>query len=87
MSETAMVNFRMDKSLKTDMEKVCKAMGLSATSAYTIFAKKVCLEKRIPFEITADPFYNKENTAYLTRTISDIESGNVKLTEHNLIEE
>lgn len=37
----AMVNFRMDEDLKKNMEKVCKEMGLSMTSAFTIFATKV----------------------------------------------
>ena len=53
----AMVNFRMDENLKERMEKTCKDMGLTVTAAYTMFATKVTREQRIPFEITADPFY------------------------------
>ena len=56
----ANVNFRMDEELKKDMEQACKDMGMSLTTAFTIFAKKVSKERRIPFEITADPVYNKE---------------------------
>lgn len=49
------VNFRMDEDVKKTMEQVCREMGLSMTAAFTIFAKKVGKEKRIPFEITAEP--------------------------------
>ncbi|MBD5083509.1 MAG: type II toxin-antitoxin system RelB/DinJ family antitoxin [Clostridiales bacterium] len=50
-----MVNFRMDEDVKKNMEQVCREMGLSMTAAFTIFATKVGKEKRIPFEITAEP--------------------------------
>ena len=82
-----MVNFRMDKDLKKDMEKVCSDMGLSVTAAFTIFAKKVAREKRIPFEISADPFYSESNIRYLEQVIKDIKEGRAKLSEHGLIEE
>lgn len=50
-----MVNFRMDEAVKKSMEQACREMGLSMTTAFTIFATKVGKEKRIPFEITAEP--------------------------------
>ena len=86
MAQT-MVNFHMDSDLKASMEKVCKEMGMSMTTAFTIFATKVSREKRIPFEITADPFYSERNMNYLHSVISDIESGKSVLTEHELIED
>lgn len=45
------VNIRMDSSLKNDFESFCADMGMSMTTAFTIFAKKVVREYRIPFEI------------------------------------
>ena len=57
------------------------------TTAFKIFATKVTKEKRIPFEITADPFYSESNMRYLEKVIADIEAGKVKLVEHDLIEE
>ena len=86
MSQQTMVNFRMDSELKKSMEDVCSEMGLSMTAAFTIFAKKVSREKRIPFEVNADPFYSESNMKYLEKKISDIESGIAKLSEHDLIE-
>lgn len=86
MAQT-MVNFRMDEELKKKMEKTCSEMGLTLTSAFTIFAKKVVRENRIPFEVSADPFYSEKNMKYLEKIIADIDSGRAKLVEHDLIEE
>lgn len=86
MAETAMVNFRMDAELKRNMESVCKEMGLTMTAAFTLFAAKVSRERRIPFEINADPFYGASNMAHLTQVISEIEGGTAALSEHELIE-
>lgn len=83
----AMINFRIDEKIKKEMEKICREMGMSMTTAFTIFATKVTKEKRIPFEITADPFYSESNMRYLEKVIADIESGKAKLVEHDLIEE
>lgn len=86
MAQT-MINFRIDENLKKEMEKICREMGMSMTTAFTIFATKVARERRIPFEITADPFYSESNMKYLEKVIADIESGKAKLVEHDLIEE
>ena len=83
----AMINFRIDEKIKKEMEKICREMGMSMTTAFTIFATKVTKEKRIPFEITADPFYSESNMRYLEKVIADIESGKAKLVENDLIEE
>ena len=74
MAQT-MVNFRMDEKLKEKMEKTCKDMGLSVTAAYTMFATKVTREQRIPFEVTADPFFSEENMDRLRK--SGEASGNI----------
>jgi DNA-damage-inducible protein J len=83
-----MVNFRMDNDLKKGMEQACKDMGISMSAAFTIFATKVSRERRIPFDITADPdpFYSEVNMKRLRKAIADVESGRTKLTEHELIE-
>lgn len=86
MAQT-MINFRIDEKIKKEMEKICREMGMSMTTAFTIFATKVTKERRIPFEITADPFYSESNMKYLEKVITDIESGKAKLVEHDLIEE
>lgn len=82
----AMVNFRMDKELKDEMDKVCKKMGMSSTSAFNMFATKLVQEERMPFEIVSEPFYSKANMDYLKKIIADVESGKAVLEEHELIE-
>lgn len=81
-----MVNFRMDAALKSNMEKTCKKMGLTMTSAFTMFAAKVTQEQKIPFEIVADPFFSEANMARLKKAIADVEAGRSVLKEHELIE-
>lgn len=45
------INIRMDSDLKKQFEEFCNDMGMSMTTAFNIFAKKVVREYRIPFEI------------------------------------
>ncbi len=82
----AMVNFRMDEELKSQMEQTCKKMGLTMTAAFTIFAAKVAQEQRIPFDIVADPFYSEKNINRLKKAVEDVKSGKRTLREHDLIE-
>ena len=82
----AMINFRMDEELKKSMEETCKDLGLSMTTAFTIFAKKMTREKRIPFEVSVDPFYSEKNMEYLKKVVEEIESGKAVLVEHELRE-
>jgi len=72
--EQVAVNFRLEKGLKSKMEAVCKDMGMTMTTAFTIFAKKVCRERRIPFEVSADPFYSDENISRLKASIAQMEA-------------
>lgn len=86
MAQT-MINFRIDEEVKKKMESACKEMGLSLSTAFNIFAVKVGNERRIPFEIIADPFYSEQNLKVLEERIANIESGRSILKEHDLIEE
>ena len=61
-----LVNFRMDEEDKKGMEDVCRELGMSMTTAFTIFAKKMKREKRIPFDVSVDPFYSDSNMRHLT---------------------
>lgn len=86
MSQAVNVNFKLDENVKKSMEQACSELGLSMSAAFTIFARKVGREKRIPFEIAVDPFYSEENMARLRKSILDVNSGKAKLTAHELIE-
>ena len=89
MAQSVSVNFKLDYDVKKSMEQACADMGLSMSAAFTIFAKKVGRERRIPFEVSAvtDPFYSASNIRYLEEKLEDYKSGKLHLEEHELIEE
>nr|WP_314834162.1 type II toxin-antitoxin system RelB/DinJ family antitoxin [uncultured Oribacterium sp.] len=86
MGQTVNVNFRLDAEDKKNMEQVCTELGLSMSAAFTIFAKKVGREHRIPFDVSVDPFYSESNIKELKRRIESVRSGKSTLEEHDLIE-
>ena len=86
MAQTVNVNFRLDEDVKKSMEQACSDMGISMSAAFTIFAKKVGREQRIPFEVSVDSFYSKENMDRLKKAVEDVSSGKITLKEHELIE-
>lgn len=87
MAQTqTLINFRMDTDLKHSMEAVCRDLGMNMTTAFTIFAKKMSRERRIPFDVSVDPFYSPANIAYLEGIVADMKSGKAKFEEHDLIE-
>lgn len=87
MAQTVNVNFRLDEEVKKSMEQVCSDLGLSMSSAFTIFAKKVSREKRIPFDVSIDPFYSESNIRHLEKKMEEYKTGRLQLEEHELIEE
>ena len=80
------VNFRVEDDVKANAEKALKEMGLTMSTAINMFLIKVGREKRIPFEINADPFYSAENIAELERRAESLKNGTSTLKEHELIE-
>ena len=85
MAQTVNVNFKLDADVKRSMEQACADMGLSMSAAFTVFAKKVGRERRIPFEISADPFYAQSNMEHLRRGIAALNGG--EGVKHELIED
>ena len=83
MAQTT-VTVRMDDTLKRDFDSVCSDLGLSMTAAITMLAKKMTREKRIPFEVSVDPFYSDENMERLRRSIAQMEAGGGTVHEVNL---
>ena len=86
MSQAVNVNFKLDADVKKSMEQACSELGLSMSAAFTVFAKKVGREKRIPFEVSVDPFYSDSNIRYLENIVRDIKDGKAHFAEHDLIE-
>lgn len=70
-----LVNVRMDKEVKKEMEEICKELGINMSTAINIFARKVSREKRIPFEVSIDPFYSEKNQARLEKAMEELSEG------------
>lgn len=87
MANTTQVSFRIDNEVKQGAELVLEDLGLSMSAAITVFLKKVAREHRIPFELSADPFYSKNNIQYLEKKMADYKAGKLDFSEHELIED
>lgn len=81
----AQISLRIDDDVKVNAEKVCKDIGMSMSTAVNIYLKRLGSERRIPFEVSADPFYSKENMDELERRVANIRTGKSVLKEHDLI--
>jgi DNA-damage-inducible protein J len=82
----ASITIRMDRDLKDRAEGIFQSMGMNLTTAFTIFAKTVVREGKLPFEIAANPFWSVENQKRLKKAMSDIETGR-NCAIHELIED
>ena len=80
----AQISLRVDDDVKRGAERTFDDIGLSLSTAINIFLKKVARERRIPFELSADPFYSESNMAHLRRGVAALNAG--KGVEHEPIE-
>jgi DNA-damage-inducible protein J len=80
----ANLNIRVDDVLKSQAEEVLDNIGMSLSTATTIFLKQVIRYNGIPFELRADPFYSPENKARLLAAMGRMEQTGG--TVHELIE-
>lgn len=80
----AQINVRVDDEVKARAERACREMGLPLSVAITIYLVKLGNENRIPFEVSADPFYSDQNRARLERAAAAARAG-VNMSEHDLI--
>ncbi|WP_315289726.1 type II toxin-antitoxin system RelB/DinJ family antitoxin [Leptotrichia massiliensis] len=76
------MNLRIDDTMKKNAEQAYSDTGFSLSATI----KKLGSERRIPFEITADPFYSKQNMEHLNQSIQNVKKGKTTLKEHELIE-
>ena len=50
----ATFSVRMDEALKQQFDGLCREFGMTASTAFNVFAKAVVRQRKIPFEIAAD---------------------------------
>ncbi len=70
----AQISLRIDEDVKKKAEEACADIGLSLSTAINIYLKKLGREKRIPFEVSVDPFYSEENMSRLRKSVEQMES-------------
>ena len=51
MMATTTFSIRLDEEVKKQLDEFCDKVGISTNAAFNLFANKVVMEKRIPFEI------------------------------------
>ncbi len=49
----ATFSIRMDENLKRQFDALCAEFGMTASTAFNVFARAVVRERKIPFEIVA----------------------------------
>ena len=80
----AQISLRIEDDVKKRAEEACADIGLSLSATINIYLKKLGNEKRIPFEVSADPFYSQENMARLRKSVAQMESTGGTVHEVNL---
>ena len=55
MSATTNLSIRIDRSLKEEADQIFDSLGMSLTTAITIFIRQAVRQKKIPFEIAVYP--------------------------------
>jgi DNA-damage-inducible protein J len=86
MAQT-LINIRIDEDVKKSMEETCKELGITISAAFNIFARKMSREKRIPFEVSVDPFYSESNMKAIAESVKQIEEGKVVVKTMEELEE
>ena len=79
-----MANIIVDDNLTKQAETIFSELGISLSTATTIFFKQVLRYNGIPFELRVDPFYSAENQARLLAAKERMEQTGG--TVHELIE-
>lgn len=83
MAQT-LINIRIDEEVKKSMEETCKELGITMSAAFNMFARKMCREKRIPFEVSVDPFYSEDNIKAMKESMKQLREN--KIVEKTLEE-
>lgn len=78
------ISLRVDDNVKRQAESVCSEIGMSLSTAINIYLKRLGRERRVPFDVSADPFYSDANVSVLRSRIEDVNNDN-NLVAHDLI--
>jgi DNA-damage-inducible protein J len=73
----AQVNIRIDDTLKEQGESLFSTLGMSFSTAVSIFVSQSVREGGLPFSVTikSDPFFSDSNMSRLRASIADLDAG------------
>ena len=80
------ISVRLNTEDKTSFEDFCSSVGMSVSTAVSMFVKNVIQNQKLPFAVERDPFYSKENIDRLEKAAMHAKSGK-NMHYHDLIEE
>lgn len=89
MAKNATINMRVDASLKTDVEQILQALGISTTEAINMFLNRIRFSKGIPFPVQMS---DEEFRSYLAKcpledeAISPVEESWIKTARSEIRE-
>lgn len=82
----ANISVRMDDNLKQQTEMILDELGLNMSTAVTMLAKAIVRERRLPLDLSLDPFYSTVNQAVLSKRIAAYEADHTKVITKTLEE-
>lgn len=78
--------FKLDDSVKKEMQVICEDIGISMAGAFTMFAKRLVAEKKMPFEVRSSFLDRYDTDEIIEAREKAILNGTAILVEHDLIE-
>lgn len=73
MAESATLNVRMDAETKDAFTAFCDAIGMSASSLMSVFAKTVVRNQAVPFALTTLPEAPARYSRLFPRNVEELE--------------
>lgn len=77
----SIISVRMDAQDKKEFEVFCSETGMNPSVAINMFVKRVIRDQKLPFTVSADPFYSKKNMDRLQKAVDDLNAGKGKVHE------
>lgn len=68
----SVVEVKLDEQTKGNLEALCQELGITVSAVFSMFARKMVREQRIPFEVSIDPFYSEANVSMLRRSVAQV---------------
>ena len=80
------LTLEVEPDLKSELEHVCRKLGMDISTAFSILARKFIREQET-ISGGEDLFYSPSNIEYLKKVTAEIDAGTAKLSEHELLTE